>query len=334
MASRKVTVTSNNRAVSIYNKKGEQIKLGTVVAEHYGDDEVRRFSFMPSGANPWSPERKIEKGYALGAGSKQMSFINPADAQEQLLEEGWKIVDQWAWKGGLQVTTIFNNPGAAVDDTIEHDLAFWEARGRKRGGMFPAVRLDTNLVIGRVAARYTAGVYRVVCTNGLISSVLNMGSASFSHRTWEEADLHKTIEDFQWTQALLNKSNYKGSVLGSGHSLRAVHKLLTTYIDASSAADAASAPWVRTMQKQLGMSANVLKGWTLEGFSGQLSMLADSNPDTIYSIDILNAYTNAVNAHRLNRANDAGVWRAMDGMDGVLHSVQTLMELSTLFSAN
>lgn len=337
MTHRTVNVRSNQQDVTSLNQAGDEYLLGKISIETYGQGEVRRIIFKPSETNPWATASKHEQGYVLGTGSSHLSFINPADVQRPFFELGYELTDQIAWKGGLQMRTFFKNPERETSDLFTHDHAFWAQTFRQTEetsqSVFEGIKVDTNLILGRMAASVARGLWRSICSNGLIASVLGLPSFNLRHTDWAEDRLENELASLKLDEALPLDLFQKGLINYSD--LQAVMHLSTRFIDELNQEGGLSHPMKALEGYLTSFSPNRLKTPILKGYLQQLQLLANTYPEQPVSAGALvNAYTNAVNEDRVHRSSDRGAWTALDRMDSVLQTTVSLAQISSIFSAN
>lgn len=338
--SRTITIKPEARPITYLDKQGVEQQLGNVVAEDY-NREVRRFLFEPVTSNPWANESKKYGEYVLGAGSKSMGFINPADVQRPILNAGWKIQDQVAYKGGLMMRTTFIAEDRSFQDPIDYDLEFWSNR-KEMGKMFPSITVDTCLQIGRVAARISAGIYRLLCTNGLVSSVMGLASLSFNHVEWDPAVLEESIDGLGAGD--INQL-IRGPEISRLSSIARAVKIIRRYRAESDSETGLSAPMKYLNEHFKSISPNVVKPWAIDAYLNQLDMYvqcydvingANRGLDTkpVYAVDLINAYTSGVNHRRMESGNDRGIWSALSEADSVVKTTAALANYADVFSQN
>lgn len=335
MATRSVDVVAVNREVTAYNKEGELMHLGEIMSETYGADEVQRFTFYPTKENPWATGSKHETGYALGTGSSNMSFVNPSDAQKQMLDRGLVMEDVIAWKGGLHMNTKWVDLDNKLPDPFEYDREFWEVYGRDESWMHPSVSLTTNLSIGRMAARYVAGIYRLVCTNGLEAKILNLPEVDIRHTDWEVSALDDKLSGLGLGAEGIRLQALEHGLTNYNHMHAAVN-LYKRYITEGMRDIGLSNEMLMLEKNVFGISRNTLASWAMQGFVDQLDLLVEhfEPTDVVTSGHLINAYTNMLNVHRIRSGHDRGIWQAWERMDAVLNTTVSLANISALFSAN
>ncbi len=328
MANRTVEVKGRDTQLSYIDKKGSTIDLGHIRAEVYGEGEAQRFVYFPALGNPLVPDAKKEGEYALGVGSAHMNFVQPSEAQSLLLDRGYTIREQYASRGGLQISTQFIKEIDAIEDPFTHDKRFWSWRPKAEqdGKIYHAVQVGTDLRVGHMAATYTPGWYRTICTNGLFAAVLGARSVQVRHVDWDVDDLNDRLE-----KELMPTFDF-GPVMTKGRFLKSARNLIRRYhkeID-----DGKLSPEMAILEKQFhGVSRNSLYTWAIEGYLKQLDLLLDtlSDDDDVRGVHLVNAYTSAVNARRI-RVSDRGTFSALESTNNVVNTTTALANLAAIFA--
>lgn len=327
--SRQVEVVSEERAITFYDKKMQLLKLGEIRVENY-QDEVKRWLFAPGSQNPWSGEHKQEKPYQLGTGSKNLVFVNPSEAQEVLLNMGWVIADQYATRGGLSMVTVFILADRPFQDSITYDHDLWSNR-KGMDKIWPCIQLETNLMLGRIAARYSGGIFRQICVNGATGKVLDLGEADFRHNEWNVDDVIEEIEAAKFGSI---SALPMGPVIASNKGLKAAIGFLDRYLE-ERASDSGLTARFKLMEDVLSpLSSNVVKPWVLTNYSKHLKTLSASHLQSgeIHMFDLLNAYTSGVNEHRMETRSSRAAFASMYMADSVVKLTSHLASISELFS--
>lgn len=323
---RTINVRDFDTDLTYLNPKGEVQPLGSIVEEIYGEDEAKRFTYYPDKTNQWAVGNKVDQGYRLGVGSAKMSFINPADAQGSLLEKGYEITDQFAYKGGTQMTTIYKHPDRVYKDPLDYDYDQWNTYGRKGNVVHAGASVTTNLVIGRSAARIQHGLYRTVCENGMVSSLFELPSEAYSHKEGEAArikDIPETLTD------PVNQALSRG-VVEHKH-LCAATKLLRRF-HSESTSKGISSELKLIGHVFTGITGNVLSIGQRQAYIEQLELICDTVSDDITAFHIVNAYTNAINIRRVQAGSDRGAWVAWAKTDDVVSTTISIAKVSAIFS--
>lgn len=324
---RTISVTRTVTDISSIDLEGNEIHLGVVYSDEYGQSEAKKFLFEVSEDNPWSRP----KIFSIGVGSANLSFVNPKDAQEKVLQAGFLPATQYAYRGGLRIVTTYYHPDYYEDHLFDYDLDEWVWRGMDEDSMkrtFSAIQVSTDLQTGHMAVSYTPGFYRLICTNGLTSSLLEWEPFKVRHVDWDTKDLGNRIASF------IEPVTYReGLPVTSEKHLQKAVDLLSRYWDELSEGELS--PQMQLLEQQfVGLSKNVLKGWAVEKYIQYLKKYIKKgvfkNKD-VHMIHLINAYTNSVNSHRL-RNGDRGILSALDSTDNVVNTTASLANISAIFS--
>ncbi len=338
MEDRTIVVKATDRPVTFYNGAGELQQLGRVVVEDY-QAEVSRFQFYPDTGNRWAPKNKQGAHYNLGTGSAKLDFVSPSEAQNPLLATGWQIVDQYATKGGLRMHTIFSRPEITFEDPYSYDRDMWHAleTDREYGSICPAVLLETNLTVGRMAAKYVGGLFRIICLNGLIIRALDLGEVSWSHIDYSRAGSLYRLKEAGFVDTV---SLPKGDEIGTLVEIRKFAEIIGAYREARKETPSEIPPRFRFIEEQYSsLSVHRTKDWALKGYLSQLNQFADwreglaGGDGKVYALDIAQCYTNAVNLHREQNSNgsDRGIFAALSQLQSIAEVTQSFVGLARLF---
>lgn len=329
MSTRTVSVIRNVKEITCLDLKGEEVLLGHISMDSYGKDEVKRFDFKVSDHNPWAPLNKRDSGYSLGVGSAKLDFVNPADVQGLLINKGFETVAQYAARGGLQLYTVYQNPEVFQEDLFPHDNHLWDWRrltGPDAIKSFQGMLVETDLRIGHMAVRLTPGLYRLICENGLFENVLDTGVVAVKHHEFDTAQVKEKIQE------LIKTPLQHGPAITTIKHLKQAHTLLKRYSTEIQKEKLSVQMQLLGTQFQ-GISKNVIRPWALEGYLTHLSALLEAYPDTfdISTLHLVNAYTSAVNIHRMKRS-DKGILSALYALKPVVQTTITLANISAIFN--
>lgn len=338
---RQVTVNTNTRDITYYDTAGELKTLGRLGIDKYGD-EANRLIFVPHSENNWAPATKgADNPYVLGYGSGSLNFVNPSDVQELILDMGFEIDKQYAFKGGTQMQTLFRHPKIEFPDAFDYDLDFWkkiyEGRGRElKQGMYAGATLETNVQPGRVAARISFGIYRLICTNGMVGEMLGIKSVDVKHGGFSEKLVKEAMHKrFGYIDGEVAPT---GPSVTTAYNLKKAFSVLNDYQNARREAKENKTdidPRFMIMEQDFRQfSPNVVKNWAFDGYIEQLQMLTDNVEDAtpITGLHLVNAYTSGVNAHQMMRGTDRGSFDALAQTANITKATASLANLAALFS--
>lgn len=241
-----------------------------------------------------------DKVYELG-NFRTNNILDHGPIFEPLLRDGWEVVRHQTLRGGAKIATEFVHRDLALDDNISWDFT-------SAGGQHPELKdaksLPSLMVLAdaRKGMQYslTAGIHRLVCTNGLIAKVLDLGSMEFSHTIAAESATDKVAK---FSTELLNGNRWNSMA----------------YRTYQPAAAATLAGWLANpteVPSLLKPSISTLDVWTTarrEALVGNL----DSIQEGFTVVDILNAITNV----------DQGI-RTFWNLDRMATSLRDMAELA------
>jgi hypothetical protein len=221
------------------------------------------------------PDADEEKSYSLGTiqsphAMDLQPLVNP------ILEAGWEVTNHDDWRGGTRSMTIFRHPGMIMDDWIK-----WDPRYDSSSPVFASLALRADARRGS-SYTLTAGFFRMVCTNGMISQQLGMGYLNFRHGD-DPAQVQDNVAGFL---SGLGRQNFE-------------QRVFKKY-------DVQSAQWIRNLLASdetdhptfIGTPFNTLtsrlKGTEREELAAQMDLILSGGESTMTVMDLLNAYTNVV----------------------------------------
>jgi hypothetical protein len=105
---------------------------------------------------------------------------------EDIMKLGWEVVDAKEVKARKNVgfqkhLIVFRNPNLII-------------RGEEGDDVFPQILL-TNSHDGKNAFRFTAGIFRMVCENGLVVSTKEFENIAIRHMNYTFEEVEKTVMD-------------------------------------------------------------------------------------------------------------------------------------------
>lgn len=326
---RTVAVTQLVDELTYLDVQGNEQPLGQIYQEIYGEGEAKRFTFKPDAKNPFKQKGKEDDGYVIGIGSANISFINPSEAQQAALDRGLQIQDVLAYKGGLQIKTHFIDPEKRIADVISFDYDFWSKQRREPGDLFAMLCLDTNLRIGHMAARYTSGIYRQVCSNGLYATLLGLPELAIRHSEWEVGDIDSSLESIGYGTDVL--MGYVRKPLTQSNYLASARRILGRLQDEAAQPTGLSTEMV--FLKERFPTITHAKGKHFSNYLEQIDLLLDSIEDNapITGLQIVNAYTNAVSVERF-RGSDRGAFDALSNINSIIAETVSLANMAAIFN--
>lgn len=334
LGTRRVTVRDTQQPLSYLNKENERVVLGHVVTSNYGNEDIRSFKFLPEANNPWT-YKKAEDGINLGKGSGAMQYLDFAEAQEPLIEMGMTMSDLYVSRAGADMVATYTMQDAAEEDPWAWDRQLWGERG-KVNSIYPGVTLRMTLAPGRVAAHYQAGLYRLICTNGLVGTIVQGWDMRVRHVDW---DIKRVMGEL----SSLDPRSAMRSVLGAqtpiatANGMQKVVDVLNRYrtaqTDAKSGGGTLPVQWQVFKQEFTAFNPTTTPSWAFDNFMTFLDALVQEERD-VTTLDIANAYTGAVNRRSLVEGDDRGRFWGMMPVEQVVKSTSSLARLATIFSDN
>lgn len=269
----KVLVSEEQQDVTILNAQGELESLGMVHTRIYEGENVQRHHF-----------ESFEKVYALGPTSQQWQFVNHSAAMQPLMDQGWELKTSTLGRGGLDLHSIWIDPsGPRFPDPINWDQEFWPG-GASAGGISPTIIMTSAIRPGK-GIRFRQGYFRQICSNGLVSELMGLTSAFFTHRTW---DADALVEQLFGTDipALIDSGPYIGNMNG----LVRFVELLNRATDEDESEMPTLLPYF--VEDMLSPLTNLPNWFTTKAIAQFTAMVnADNN---VYALDVVNAFTNAI----------------------------------------
>lgn len=240
------------------------------------------------------------KSYELG-NFRQVGVLDHGPLFRPFLADGWQVKSHKTLRGGARIATELVHPDFVIDDTITWDLT---SRGghlveQEKPSMHPSVLILADVRKGN-QVDMTAGLHRLVCTNGLVAKVLDLGDLQFSHVLSADAATLKVsnfsqelLENQRWND--LRYTEYHGS------SIRTVAEWLSV--------PSAVPSLVRPALETIGLWNSARRE--------ELAALLSQIDDGFTVVDLLNAITNV----------DQGI-RTQWNLDRFATSMRDLVELA------
>lgn len=312
-----------SRSREIYGiGEGTQEPQGLGVLEYREYEKDRRLR-VPV----FHPANKPDKAVVLGRASRQFSVIDPYAAAEPLLNAGMEPRSMHYFRDNTQLLAFFLLPGSEFKDLIGWDQ--W-AEDKGQQDTMLAIRMRMSMHLGN-AIRYSFGIFRQVCVNGLVVERLGLGNLSFRHLTTGDSDetgfkpemvedwLNKRAEELlKVRKQIANPPTIPSKALGwavdtfdkladEGEQLQAREVL-------AAMPQFASRP-IRTMLERM-------PRWSVPVMADQLHRLHDNG--TVSVVDLLNVLTNiADKSPRERRA-----WEVYRRLDPLYSAAKDLIDVS------
>jgi hypothetical protein len=285
------------------NGDGQPIRAGRIVYRDYERDRnVRTLHFH-------SEDGQI---YNLGHTSPQHKVTNPYDFVKPLLDAGFEPRMHHPFNGGAGLFATFAHPGVEFPDVIGWDS---DQHGGSENGMNLAVAARLDIRPG-YNFRFIAGIFRQICTNGLITKWLGLGEYKLlganqgqpSVEDWIEGRFRE-IEDF---------SMERKSTKALGWPVSALQDLFDENLENPLEMVGQQPAFVRTPLRtmaRLPKYARTSLLSNLETLQGEKDMC---------QLDILNAITNT--AIRRGEDGPRTRWQVYHNLEGTHGALSTLVE--------
>lgn len=336
-------------------------EIGTVVSRIYEGESVQRHLFIPGVTVAEYQEDQsldVEKIYRLGPTTTHWEFIDHPTVLAPYLEEGFTVSKMFYGRGGLTMYALLQPPNPKVyQDPIGWDAAFWNGIGRddeRLRGITESV-VVTSSIKPKKGIHYQRGWYRLICTNGMVSAVLQWPKLSMSHSQFDIAKAY----DYMGLYTAAGSGGYNdvdpGPFIGNLDGVRRLKQWVQNYIatntvqvstpdeeeeDDEIAEDIASAvvpgsslqeniPFAirKSMEPVMNMP-----GWYAQELDTQLDFMVQNLSDvtySIYALDLLNALTNPI-YHRTFTNDDYSPIRLLTRAEGLFKTFSNLVGVFSL----
>jgi len=271
-----VAVTVAEKEVQGYNDLGDSTALGSVVSRVFEGEKVERHFFI-------SALEKDKEGnpkeFSLGPTTNRFEFVDHQEALFPLIDQGFQIKRMEMMKGGLKLWTMLTPPDAfQTEDPIVWDKDIW---GRNNDLLEEAIIVTSSIGPGQ-GIHYYFGWFRLVCTNGLMSEVLGLGHAKFSHLHWGSDKVSSFIEENRINDRINPRM---GNTTGLNRTIDIIDNLEGDLIPLP-------------IQKTVRPLAKLPK-WYREDLRDQMILRFEdkSQGDEVTAFDVLNMVTNPLSMH-------------------------------------
>jgi len=253
------------------NLSGEKYQVGSI---HYRDYERKRQLRVP-----YFRTMKGEE-YRLGKVTGAFQIIDHYTALEPLIHNGFVPQFVHPFRGNTLQTTLFSHPELQLPDFIN-----WDSFGADADSLHLGVMVTSSLRPGR-GLSYVGGLFRVICTNGLMSKILGCGYLATNHRNYQTSKIEewssRLVEDI-WPNQLSDPQLYPKvptSSLSWG-----IDQLNGLSRDVQLNLPSFAIEPLQNLQR--------LPNWAFPLLAGQLERLQSSQQE-LNIFDLLNALTNLV----------------------------------------
>lgn len=300
---RKVVVHEEQHPVTSYKPGAMTTYLvGTVISRVYQGESVQRHLFLPAGQDAEDETNLV----SMGPTSTSFDFVDYAGLVEPFLDQGRKsgrLKQTWLFRGGTCFRALIELPMRGIPDPIEWDLDLWESN--KVGTLRQVIEIVSSVKPGH-GIRITRGLFRLVCSNGLISKVLNLGFWKFSHSNFNP----ETV-----AQIASSSGEYQDFTVGNKKGAeRFLGVLQQDEVDES-------IPYF--VQSSMGVLSRLPK-WYVSGLQVQMQEFIDHSPvDRIGPLDLMNMLTSPMSLYE--EASEASIGRLSGKMESITKATMSLI---------
>jgi hypothetical protein len=289
------------RPMYTFDENGKKTALGLVRYRDYEADRKLRVAYFGE-----------DTAHPLGKASGNFRIVDHWTAAQPLLKAGFKVDMLRHFRDGAELFAVLTHPDLTMRDVIDWDADMYNGQPTT---MRMAIRLRNNLNIGN-SIRYDIGFFRVICTNGLIASALDMGNAAFTHRIFETPKLK------QWVDDTIN--NWTG-----GRQLRDVEAKALDWPIQTFTEILEDPGYVNRLPAFARIPAqhllNKMPQWSRVQLVEQMQSMRQ-NSEVITALDLLNAVTN------LNNLSPAQSWLVYRRLDPIYNNFVTLCDIGAFVS--
>lgn len=251
------------------------------------------------------------KSFSLGKASGRFQIRDHFSLAEPLLDLGFEPSDVRLARGGARIFLTLTHPDMIVDDPITWDHTLYPELGDDT--MKFSIGLSADARAGK-GFNYIAGFFRLICINGLIAKVLDMGNLFISHQHFSQLRVH------EWGKSLIEEGQEDEIVFPKFPTLPVAalewpRQFIRETVDSESENLDRYPEFVREPAQRL---CGRLPQWTQEGIEAQLELIQD-NSDTFNTLDLVNAMTNVANS------NEGSGNRVIFGLDRWMSALISLV---------
>lgn len=185
--SAKVDSFTGHRPVFSVNQDGSPLPIGNVRYTDYENDRHIR--------GIWFESDLDGKPHSLGAATSRFQVLSHYDVVKPFLDNGFQVRSVMHASGGATFMAFLSNPDVTFPDPIDWDLysgavaSLSELRGLP---LEQSVRIRSDLRRGN-GVSVDVGFFRLICTNGLVARVMDLGHANYNHVTFDPENVEVFI---------------------------------------------------------------------------------------------------------------------------------------------
>lgn len=223
------------------------------------------------------------KTYSMKLG-RDSRILSPDMVLNPLLEQGWEVATHTAIRGGLSFITTLTMPDYDQPDFITWDHEIYPDLTTEQLVLKPSLQVMADLQKSSIY-QVTAGLYRLICTNGLVAQALNLGHMTFNHTNFNFRDLQGNFQGSVIAHRLEHITLQKYPV----KSLQHVAHLLEVVSNKDESANSLPALLANPAKQLVQDMSSASRGLMVN----QLELIAQAEIPEITILDILNLITNA-----------------------------------------
>lgn len=301
---RQVDAIENGRPFMTVNKALQTEIAGHTQMIDYDSGKAKALVFIaPDG-----------KQYSLGNPSKKQThhtIIDHPKVVQPIVDAGFETMDIVHSRGGVSLFALFRHPDIVIPDSINWDseqYRYGHSSQGEDGQLHLSIAAWADARVGK-SIRLAAGYFRNICSNGLVSTILAMGSLRLTHNAFSKPKID------QFAEGVMGLRNKEFSTF-SPKVLEYPIKLLDEYQRDQEGTLKSLPKFVRSpFQTALASQPN----WFQDEALYQMSLANDSKED-LSALDILNVITN------VNRAADTD--STMFRVESISEAFMSFLEIS------
>lgn len=268
-----VEARTGRQVITSYNAAGELIPVGSVRYRDYDGRAVRSLVLE---------SELSRREHPLGSASSGFRTVSHAAVLEPFLAAGYRPRSVIHGRGGASMIAILGHPEFTFPDPIAWDHSLLpdpddeiDPEYIRDHGLQASVRVRSDLRRGHGVSA-TAGYFRLVCTNGLIAKVLDLGHLSTNHRVFSQEQVQTFVDSVPMTPAALPAS--------SSELIEEVLAFLRTPKEEIPSLPRMLRTPIAKITGELSTSGNEILRVNLEALA--------RSQDAFTKLDLINAYTN------------------------------------------
>lgn len=242
---------------------------------------------------------------------EDLSVVPHEDVLSHLLDHGFEIQRIIYKNAGVHmIAEVTPKPGMGftTSDMITWDHSIWQDRAEYRNRNLSELLKVSNQIVPGHRTRYDFGLWRMICTNGLMSKEFNISGASFSPGQWSPQQVNtEVLGNRDW-----NPDYTLGKYVGTVQGLNSLQDLMVR-MEMDDINPYREIPaFLQKPVETLGR----LPRWFNSRIQDQFDLMRSNMDRDIHTLDVLCAVTNAVNQERIyghrDPAPDSQTARAND----------------------